>query len=105
MCVQIVGYLYSVLPFDNDMIKEIRCIVMVLQVGNHQSVILPHQLPEHYYLNDLKLLGWLHTQPNELTQLPPNDVLMYSRVVVIINHGMVKKLLSSLVVLHPVDVN
>ena len=27
MCVQIVGYLYGVLPSDNDMIKEIHCIV------------------------------------------------------------------------------
>lgn len=49
------------------------------QVGNHQSVTLPHQLPDHDYLEGLEPLGWLHTQPNELPQLPPQDVVVHSR--------------------------
>ncbi|CAM9609570.1 unnamed protein product [Heterosigma akashiwo] len=44
---------------------------MVPQVGNHQGVTLPHQLPDHDHLEGLEPLGWLHTQPNELPQLPP----------------------------------
>merc|ERR1711988_157080 len=69
---QIAGYLYGVSPPDNAQVKEIRCIVIVPQVGNHQAVTLPHQLPEHDYLEDLEPLGWLHTQPNELAQLSPS---------------------------------
>merc|ERR1712176_1227383 len=38
---QIAGYLYGVTPDDNDQVREIRCIVMVPQIGNHQSVTLP----------------------------------------------------------------
>ena len=51
--------------------KEIRCIVMPPQWGNHQLVNLPAGLPEHDYLADLEPLGWLHTQPNETPQLAP----------------------------------
>lgn len=50
-------------------------------MGNHQSVTLPHQLPDHDYLEGLEPLGWLHTQPNELPQLPPQDVVVHSRCV------------------------
>lgn len=77
---QISGYLYGVSPPDNAQVKEIRCIVIVPQVGNHQAVTLPHQLPEHDYLEDLEPLGWLHTQPNELPQLAPQDVIAHSRI-------------------------
>ncbi|CAN0095879.1 unnamed protein product, partial [Hapterophycus canaliculatus] len=76
---QIAGYLYGVSPPDNPRVKEIRCIALVPQVGNHQSVTLPHQLPDHDYLEGLEPLGWLHTQPNELPQLPPQDVVVHSR--------------------------
>jgi len=75
---QIAGYMYGVSPPDNPNVKEIRCIVMVPQHGTHQSVNLPHQLPEHEYLADLEPLGWLHTQPNELAQLAPQDVTMHA---------------------------
>jgi len=43
-------------------------------------VNLPSALPEHDYLEDLEPLGWLHTQPNEVPQLPPNDVCMHARI-------------------------
>lgn len=77
---QVAGYLYGVSPPDNDHVKEIRCIVLVPQVGNHQQVTLPHKLPEHEYLEDLEPLGWLHTQPNELPQLAPTDVIAHSAI-------------------------
>jgi len=83
---QIAGYLYGVTPPDNDQVREIRCIALVPQVGNHQSVTLPNKLPDHEYLksNNLEPLGWIHTQPNELTQngsqvLPAPDVIMHAR--------------------------
>ena len=77
---QVAGFLYGVSPPDNARVKEIRCIVIVPQVGNHQQVTLPHHLPKHEYLEDLEPLGWLHTQPNELPQLAPQDVIAHAAV-------------------------
>jgi pre-mRNA-processing factor 8 len=77
---QIAGYLYGVSPPDNPQVKEIRCIVMVPQVGNHQGCTLPRRLPEHDLLDDLEPLGWLHTQPSELPHLPPQDVIAHSKI-------------------------
>jgi pre-mRNA-processing factor 8 len=76
---QVAGYMYGVSPADNAQVKEVRCIVMVPQWGSHQTVHLPHMLPEHAYLNELQPLGWLHTQPNELPQLAPGDVITHSK--------------------------
>ena len=77
---QIAGYLYGVSPPDNPQVKEIRCIVMPPQWGTHQQVHLPAGLPEHEYLNELEPLGWLHTQPNELPQLSPQDLTSHARI-------------------------
>lgn len=40
--IQIAGYLYGVSPPDHPEVKEIRCIVMVPQVGTKDTVTLPH---------------------------------------------------------------
>jgi len=82
---QIAGYLYGVTPEDNDQVREVRAIVMVPQVGNHQSVTLPKALPEDDLLANLQPLGWIHTQPNEIIQngmqvLPAPDVVMHSSI-------------------------
>lgn len=77
---QVAGYLYGVSPPDNPQVKEIRCIVLVPQVGSHQGCTLPKKLPEHELLEDLEPLGWLHTQPTELPQLPPQDVIAHSKI-------------------------
>ncbi|KAF9955495.1 Pre-mRNA-processing-splicing factor 8 [Mortierella alpina] len=77
---QISGYMYGVSPPDNAQVKEIRAIVLVPQWGTHQTVHLPHMLPNHEYLNDLEPLGWLHTQPNELAQLSPQDVTTHAKI-------------------------
>jgi pre-mRNA-processing factor 8 len=61
-------------------VKEIRAIVLPPQWGTHQTIQLPNQLPEHEYLKDLEPLGWIHTQPNELAQLAPGDVIAHSKV-------------------------
>ncbi|CAE6194562.1 unnamed protein product [Arabidopsis arenosa] len=60
-------------------VKEIRCVVMVPQRGSHQQVHLPSSLPEHDFLKDFEPLGWMHTQPNELPQLSPQDVTSHAR--------------------------
>jgi len=77
---QIGGYLYGVSPPDHPMIKEIRAIVMVPQVGSPQGVTFPSALPEHDYLKDYEPLGWIHTQNNEPKQLLPTDVIAHSKI-------------------------
>ncbi|KAM5578739.1 pre-mRNA-processing-splicing factor 8A [Rosa sericea] len=77
---QISGYLYGVSPPDNPQVKEIRCIAMPPQWGTHQQVNLPTALPEHDFLNDLEPLGWMHTQPNELPQLSPQDLTSHAKI-------------------------
>merc|ERR1712025_1488206 len=61
-------------------VKEIRCIVLPPQWGTHQTVHLPHNLPGHEYLSELEPLGWIHTQPNELPQLSPQDICTHAHV-------------------------
>ncbi|WKY00888.1 hypothetical protein Q1695_015138 [Nippostrongylus brasiliensis] len=77
---QIGGFLYGVSPADNPQVKEIRCVVLVPQTGNHQQVQFPSHLPQHELLKDLEPLGWMHTQPNELPQLSPQDVTAHARI-------------------------
>lgn len=76
---QIAGFMYGVSPPDNPQVKEIRCIVLPPQWGTHQNVNLPSSLPEHQYLKGMEALGWIHTQPNELPQLAPQDVVTHGR--------------------------
>src|SRR5204862_4833407 len=62
--VQVAGYVYGSSPPDNDQVQEIRCIVMVPQVGNTRDIQLPQQLPQHEYLSKisgLEPLGIIHT--------------------------------------------
>ncbi|VDO03245.1 unnamed protein product [Rodentolepis nana] len=77
---QICGYLYGISPPDNNQIKEIRCIVMPPQWGTHQTVHVPEGLPQDEYLRELEPLGWIHTQPNELPQLSPQDVSTHAKL-------------------------
>jgi len=77
---QVAGYLYGVSPPDHPQVKEIRCIVMPPQWGNHQIVNLPNSLPEHDYLIDMEPLGWLHTQPHESVQMAPGDVAAHAKM-------------------------
>ena len=65
---------------NNPQVKEVRCIALVPQWGTHQTVHLPNMLPKHEYLKDLEPLGWIHTQPNELSQLAPHDVTLHSKI-------------------------
>lgn len=52
------------------------------QWGTHQTVHLPNQLPQHEYLKEMEPLGWIHTQPNELPQLSPQDITTHAKVMV-----------------------
>lgn len=61
-------------------VKEIRAIVLPPQHGTHADVTLPGALPKHAYLSALEPLGWLHTQPHEVSQLPPGDCIAHARM-------------------------
>ena len=77
--VEVAGYLYGSSPQDNENVKEIRCIVMIPQVGNTRDVQLPQRLPEHEYLDALEPLGVIHTvSGNEPSFLPAVDVTQHA---------------------------
>ncbi|KAJ1663232.1 Pre-mRNA-processing-splicing factor 8 [Coemansia sp. RSA 1813] len=77
---QIAGYLFGMSPPGNTQVKEIHSIVMVPQWATHQQVHLPDKMPNHEYLRDLEPLGWIHTMPNELSHLSPQDVTTHARI-------------------------
>ncbi|KAJ5751874.1 hypothetical protein N7520_008791 [Penicillium odoratum] len=79
--VQVTGYIYGTSPADNDQVKEVRTIVMVPQVGNTRDVQLPHELPQHDYLNGLEPLGIIHTvSGNEPPYMSAADVTQHARL-------------------------
>ena len=43
-------------------------------------VNMPNYIPGHEYIKDLKPLGWIHSQPNELPQMAPVDVTLHSKM-------------------------
>jgi pre-mRNA-processing factor 8 len=79
--VQVAGYLYGSSPPDNDQVKEIRCIVMIPQIGNTRDVQLPQQLPQHEYLEQMEPLGIIHTvSGNEPPYMTAADVTQHARL-------------------------
>jgi pre-mRNA-processing factor 8 len=79
--IQVAGYLYGSSPPDNPQIKEIRTIVMVPQVGNTRDVQLPRELPQHEYLNNMELLGVIHTvSGSETPYMTSQDVTQHARL-------------------------
>jgi len=63
------------------MVKEIRAIVMPPQSGTMQGVSFmptaPKDVPD---LEDLELLGWIHSQAGESTGLSPHDLLWTAKM-------------------------
>jgi len=79
--VQVAGYLYGSSPPDNDQVKEIRCIVMVPQIGSTRDIQLPQQLPQHEYLEQMEPLGIIHTvSGNEPPYMTATDVTQHARL-------------------------
>ncbi|EGW33924.1 uncharacterized protein SPAPADRAFT_133535 [Spathaspora passalidarum NRRL Y-27907] len=73
--IQVGGFLYGKSPSDNNQIKEIKCIAIVPQLGNVNSIQFPEHLPESVgYLQDLELLGWVHSQSQDFSYMTSYDV-------------------------------
>jgi len=74
---QVAVYMYGSSPPESPQVKEIRCMVLVPQLGQHNHVQLPNLLPEEMgseFLKDLEPLGWLHTQASEQPHLSAIDM-------------------------------
>ena len=86
--IQIMGYIYGTSAGEN--VKEIKCIVIVPQIGTRDSVTLPKQMPESEYLKNMEPLGWIHTQSEEKNQLSIQDCLQHSKFLENSNWGVDK---------------
>jgi pre-mRNA-processing factor 8 len=75
--IQIFGYLYGITIEGS--IREIKCIVLVPQVGSRDGITIPHQMPESQFLKGYELLGWIHTSADEKHQLGIPEALMQTR--------------------------
>ncbi|RSM02118.1 Pre-mRNA-splicing factor spp42 [Fusarium ambrosium] len=79
--VQVAGYLYGSSAPDNDQVKEIKCIVMIPQIGGLRNVQLPQQLPQSEFLEGMEPLGVIHTvSGNELPYMSATDVTEHSKL-------------------------
>ncbi|KAI9147967.1 pre-mRNA-splicing factor spp42 [Paramyrothecium foliicola] len=79
--VQVAGYLYGSSAPDNDQVKEIKCIVMMPQIGGLRNVQLPQQLPKSEFLEGMEPLGVIHTMSgNELPYMPAADVTEHAKL-------------------------
>ncbi|KAG6033957.1 Pre-mRNA-splicing factor spp42 [Claviceps sp. Clav32 group G5] len=79
--VQVAGYLYGSSAPDNEQVKEIKCIVMMPQIGGLRNVQLPQQLPRSDFLDGMEPLGVIHTMSgNELPYMTAADVTGHARL-------------------------
>ncbi|CAK4031288.1 Pre-mRNA-processing-splicing factor 8 [Lecanosticta acicola] len=79
--VQVAGYLYGTSPPDNKQVKEIKCIVMIPQVGSTRDIQLPRNLPENEMLAGLQPLGLIHTSAgNETNYMTAQDVTQHAKL-------------------------
>ncbi|KAH0879773.1 hypothetical protein HID58_067167 [Brassica napus] len=76
------GYTYNM---PKNLLKRFICVADLrtqiagyLYAGKLPGCSLAVVLPENDLLNGLEPLGWLHTQPNELPELSPQDKLTQS---------------------------
>ena len=79
--VQVAGYLYGSSAPDNDQVKEVKCVVMMPQIGGLRNVQLPQQLPQSEFLEGMEPLGIIHTMSgNELPYMSATDVTEHAKM-------------------------
>ncbi|XWW94782.1 hypothetical protein V2A60_002730 [Cordyceps javanica] len=79
--VQVAGFLYGASAPDNDQVKEIKCIVMMPQVGGLRNVQMPQQLPQSDFLEGMEPLGVIHTASGgEAAYMTAADVTEHSKL-------------------------
>lgn len=77
--VRVFGYLYGVTV--EGMVREIRCVVVVPQVGSRDGVTIPGQMPESEFLKGLEPMGWIQTCPDDKNFLNVNDAAMHAKFI------------------------
>ena len=78
---QIGAFIFGLSPRGNPQVKEIRALVIVPQTGTHQSITINTPPDTSDALSGLEPLGWIHTQPTELSAMSPYDCALHSRFV------------------------
>ena len=79
--VQVAGYLYGSSAPGNDQVKEVKCVVMMPQIGGLRNVQLPQQLPQSEFLEGMEPLGIIHTMSgNELPYMSATDVTEHAKM-------------------------
>ncbi|KAL6450089.1 PRP8 Pre-mRNA-splicing factor 8 [Candida maltosa Xu316] len=78
--IQVGAFLYGKSPKDHTGVKEIKCIALVPQLGSVNYIQFPKTLPENTgHLEDLELLGWIHTQSQDFNYMTSYDVTSQAR--------------------------
>ncbi|AMD21189.1 HEL091Wp [Eremothecium sinecaudum] len=77
--IQIGGFIYGKSPDGHPNIKEVKTLVICPQLGNNQIVQLS-AVPQHSrYLEDLELLGWMHTKSTDENHMTQSEVILHSK--------------------------
>ncbi|AQZ09897.1 PRP8 (YHR165C) [Zygosaccharomyces parabailii] len=80
--IQVAAYLYGSSPIDHPNVKEIKTIALVPQLGNGKAIQLSkiplqEDTPE---LKELELLGWIHTQTEDVKFMTAHDTATHSHL-------------------------
>lgn len=75
----IFGYMYGTTV--EGLVKEIKSIVVVPQVGNRDIITIPQQMPESEFLKGLEPIGWIHTCPDDKGFLTLSDAMMQAKFI------------------------
>ncbi|GAV48190.1 hypothetical protein ZYGR_0I04870 [Zygosaccharomyces rouxii] len=78
--IQVAAYLYGSSPADHPNIKEIKTIALIPQLGNSKAVQLG-KIPNgdtNPQLDGLELLGWIHTQTEDIKFMTAFDVATHA---------------------------
>ncbi|QLL30278.1 hypothetical protein HG536_0A00950 [Torulaspora globosa] len=80
--IQVAAYMYGCSSPEHPNVKEIRTIALCPQLGNGNSVRIckPPITEDQPELEDLQLLGWVHTQTQDLKFMTAPEVTTHTRV-------------------------
>ncbi|CEP62605.1 U4/U6-U5 snRNP complex subunit PRP8 LALA0_S05e09362g [Lachancea lanzarotensis] len=75
---QVGGFIFGSAAGDHKKVKEIKTIVMVPQLGNSHTIQLSQLSEDSLYLQNLELLGWVHSNSEELKYMTAPEVSVHS---------------------------
>ncbi|SCU79447.1 LADA_0B00716g1_1 [Lachancea dasiensis] len=77
---QIGAFMFGKPATGYEKVKEIKIIVMVPQLGNSRAVQLSRLSEQSPYLHEMQLLGWIHTQSEELKHMSAPEMTTHSNL-------------------------